>query len=313
MLNRRLIRIKTFKILYSAVASGNDSLDAMEKELMLSCEKTRDLYFSLLGICGRMASIAEEKIAAARNKFRPTDEEKNPNMKFLENGFLKYLESSGELASMIEKRGVNWTDQDVFLRKTYASMTSSDYYAEYMSAGESSMEADCKFFRRFFEEEFEDNELLEDILEDISVYWVDDIDYVLNVILHDIDELAAGRAIKVPSVFIKDEDRTYAKRLLEASFLGYDRYRDIIAKNVEKWSSDRFVSTDVALIVMGLAEAETFDTIPVKVTINEYVEISKYYSTSNSRVFVNGLLDKLIQKGLREGVILKNGRGLFES
>ena len=179
-----------------------------------------------------------------------------------------------------------------------------------MNSEESSFAQDCQLFKRIFEEEFEDNEMLEKILEEKSIYWTDDLSYVLNLIIWALDNISKTRKFNYPDLFIKEDDEDYAVRLLRAAILNYDDYMKLITENLANWDSDRLVSTDADLIVLGLAEAVTFPEIPLKVTINEYVEISKYYSTPNSRIFVNGLLDKLIQQKLKSGEIVKTGRGL---
>ncbi|MFA5325403.1 MAG: transcription antitermination protein NusB, partial [Bacteroidales bacterium] len=312
MLNRRLIRIKSFKVLFSAVGSGSDSLTSAEKELIMSCEKTRDLYYFLLNISGSIVRIAQERIDAGRSKFTPSALESNPNKKFVENKFCKFLEEDEDFVKFCNRKGLHWGEHDIFLKKVYNSIIASDYYSEYMNSSENSFEEDCNLFMRIFEEEFEDNEALENILEDLSLYWIDDLAYVLNVIIKNIETAKIKKKLVHPNVFLKDDDREFAQRLLSQSLLKYDEYMKLISENVSNWDSDRLVSTDCTLIVMGIAEAAYFPNIPIKVTINEYVELSKYYSTPNSRIFVNGLLDKIIQKKVAEGEIVKIGRGLFE-
>ncbi|MCF0177107.1 MAG: transcription antitermination protein NusB, partial [Bacteroidales bacterium] len=175
-----------------------------------------------------------------------------------------------------------------------------------------SLKCDLNFIRRMYEEEFEDNEALMAILEDMSSWWVDDVEYVVNVINRGVEGYISSSAISHPDLFIKDDDREYALRLLEASLINFDEYFQLVTDNLANWDSDRLVATDAALIVMGLAEAVTFSSIPVKVSINEYVELAKHFGTPNSRQFVNGLLDKLIQTKLASGEIVKSGRGLYE-
>ncbi len=312
MLNRRLLRIKAFKVLFSTWQDGPAALEPARKELLRSCEKTVDLYYFLLNVCGSLKQVASDKIEALRNKFHPTEEERNPNMKFVNNRFFAAVEENAELQKYCSRKGLLWGEYDIFIKKLYASITASDYYAEYMSSKDDSFEADCKFARRIFEEEFEDNSSLDAILEDLSIYWTDDVNYVLNNILYAIDSMVAVGALILPDVFIKDEDRDFALKLLEVSLVHYDEYFKLVCESLDNWDSDRLVSTDATLIVMGIAEAVAFPNIPAKVTINEYVEISKFYSTVNSRVFVNGLLDKIIQAKIASGEIVKTGRGLLD-
>jgi N utilization substance protein B len=181
-----------------------------------------------------------------------------------------------------------------------------------MNSGEDSFEEDCRLFSCIFQDEFEDNEELESILEDLSLLWIDDVAYALNAVIAGIEETRRKKRIFHPNTFLKEDDKEFALRLLTESILRYDEYFKLMESHLDNWKSDRLVLTDAALIVMGVTEAVVFPTIPVKVTINEYVEISKYYSTPNSRIFVNGMLDRIIQEKIAGGEVVKQGRGLFE-
>lgn len=312
MLNRRLIRIKAFKELFAFEFSGGTSPQAAVSNLMKDCDKTRELYCFLLNITGSLVKVARERIDAGMRKFHPSEEEANPNLKFVNNRFAALVCDDPKFGSFCQKKGLVWAEYDVFVKKTFASIQSSDYYKQYMTSGEDSFEEDCSVFQHIFEAEFEDNQQLYAILEDMYVSWGDEVAFVLNVIIRNID--LVKRTSRLPQVepFQNEEDRDFARRLLEESIIGFEGYRNLVFENVINYESDRLVSTDIILIVMGLAEAMTFPSIPVKVTINEYVEISKYYSTPNSRVFVNGMLDKIIQQKVSEGEIIKTGRGLDE-
>ncbi len=319
MLNRRILRIKAFKVLYSSVLSDNMSLAQAETQLEQSCEATRDLYVYMLGIVSPLTKIAQERIDAARAKFNPTDEEKNPNMKFAENALAVLLDADEDFQKVFKKKKFDWSQYDLFLKKVMTSIASKDYYAEYMNSPQRSLVEDCKLFTRIFEEEFVDSEELEKILEDKSLYWNDDLAYSLTWCCKTLKNLAKGESWSMlplyQSELLKGEgvesDKYFVKKLLQASFAGYDRYSAMVAEAVSGWEKERLFSTDVVLIVMGLAEAATFPTIPVKVTMNEYVEISKFYGTSKSRSFVNGLLDKLVQQLANDGQINKEGKGLL--
>jgi N utilization substance protein B len=180
-----------------------------------------------------------------------------------------------------------------------------------MAASENSFERDCDLFVDIFSNEFEDNEELAGIIEERSIYWLDDITFVLDEIIRNIGTIRSTQRNVTPVQ--KKEDIQYALTLLEESFLRYQEYSALIGENIVNWDIDRLVSTDRTIIIMGITEAVVFETIPVKVTINEYVEISKYFGTPNSRIFVNGILDTIILKKLNEGEILKKGRGLKDN
>ena len=312
MLSRRLIRIKAFKTLFAFVGSESDNVNAAQKTLIESCDKVKDLYYFLLNISSSLINVAEEKIAVGLRKFHPTEAEAHPNYKFVRNRFAALLADDPEFGRICQKRGLVWGEYEPFVRHVYNSIITKDYYQDYMNSGEDSFEEDCRLFSCIFQDEFEDNEELESILEDLSLLWIDDVAYALNTIIAGIDETRRKKRIVHPNTFLKEDDKEFALRLLTESILRYDEYFKLMESHLDNWKSDRLVLTDAALIVMGVTEAVVFPTIPVKVTINEYVEISKYYSTPNSRIFVNGILDRIIQEKIASGEIVKQGRGLFE-
>jgi transcription antitermination protein NusB len=310
MLSRRLIRIKVFKILFSKTITGGDSLIQAEKELIDSCDKTVDLYCMLLRLPVALKKIAEEKMEQGMRKFHPTPQEANPNKKFINNRVISLIENELEFNKKCDKKGLTWVDSKDFLKEFYKNLVTKQYFIDYMESDSDTMEEDKKFIRKFFEEEIDDNDNLDVTIEEMSLYWRDDTGYVANMILNNLSEIVKLGRIKIPSTFIKEDDRDFARKLLTKSMVNYDEYAEIVAKYIPNWDIERLVATDLALIVMGIAEAVTFDSIPLKVTINEYVEISKFYSTPNSKVFVNGLLDKILQQMVKEEKVVKNGRGL---
>ena len=319
MLNRRILRIKAFKVLYSSVLSGDMSLSQAESQLEQSCEAVRDLYIYMLGIVSPLTKIAKDRIEAAKAKFNPTEEDLNPNMKFADNALAKLLDADVDFQKVISKKKLSWDQYDIFLKKVMNSIASKEYFAEYMASPAVSLKEDCRLFTRIFEEEFVDSEDLEKILEDKSLYWNDDLAYALTWCCKTLKSFEKGEAWKMLPLYQSElldgpdveSDLAFVRKLLQAAFAGYDRYFAMISESVAGWEKERLFSTDVALIVMGLAEAASFPTIPVKVTINEYVEISKFYGTQKSRSFVNGLLDRLVQSMVNEGKIVKEGKGLM--
>lgn len=319
MLNRRILRIKAFKVLYGSVLAGNMSLSQAEAQLEMSCEATRDLYIYMLGIISPLTKIARDRIEAAKAKFNPTEEEKNPNMKFAENAFAALLDADQDFQKVFKKKKFDWSQYDLLLKKIMTSVASKDYFAEYMASPERSLAEDCKLFTRIYEEEFEDCVELEKLLEDKSLYWNDDLAYSLTWCCKTLKNIAKDEKWSLIPLFQSEmlkgdgveSDKFFVRKLLQASFAGYEKYSAMVAESVTGWEKERLFSTDVVLISMGLAEAVTFPTIPVKVTMNEYVEISKFYGTPKSRSFVNGLLDKLVQQLANEGQINKEGKGLL--
>lgn len=313
MLSRRLIRVKVFKILFGRIVAGSDSLIGAENELIASCEKTLDLYCFMLRLPVALKKVAQARIEAGLKKFQPTPQEANPNRKFVENKFVGLLEDDVKFLKFCESRGLSWQEYETFVKKLYLAISSREYFIDYMQNEQRSMKEDCALLRNIFEQELEDNEDLEDILEELSLFWIDDLGYVLNSILKNMNIIARNGSVAIPEVFQNEDDKVYAIKLLTQSLVKYDEYSKLISEFVSNWDMERLVATDLALIVMGITEAVTFETIPLKVTINEFVDISKYYSTANSRIFVNGLLDRMLQKMYKDGKIVKTGRGLVGS
>ena len=319
MLNRRILRIKAFKVLYSNAIAENMSLAQAQSQLDIACEATRDLYMYMLGIISPLTKIARERIESAKQKFNPTEEELNPNMKFADNALAKLLDSDVNFQKLLSKKKLSWDQYDILLKKVMTSVASKEYFAEYMASPKTSLKEDCRLFTRIFEEEFVDSEDLERILEDKSIHWNDDLAYALTWCCKTLKSFEKGESWKMPPLYQSDliagpeveSDQAFVRKLMQSAFAGYDRYFSMISESVSGWEKERLFSTDVALIVLGLAEACSFPTIPLKVTINEYVEISKFYGTQKSRSFVNGLLDRLIQSLAEEGMIVKEGKGLM--
>ena len=313
MLNRRILRIKAFKVLYSSILAENVTLAQAESQLELSCEATRDLYIYMLGIVSPLTKIAQDRIESLKAKFNPTEEERNPNMKFAENSLAKLLDGSDDFQKVFKKKKFDWTQYDLLLKKLMTSIASKDYYAEYMASPERSLAEDCKLFTRIFEEEFVDSEEFETLLEEKSLYWNDDLAYALTWCCKTFKSLAQGESWSLlplyQSEILKGEgvesDKFFVRRLLQSAFAGYEKYSAMVAESVSGWEKERLFSTDVILIVMGLAEVATFPSIPVKVSINEYVEISKFFGTAKSRAFVNGILDRLVQNLVNDGKVSK--------
>lgn len=318
MLNRRILRIKAYKVLYSNALSCNMTLSEAESQLDMACEATRDLYLFMMGMVSPLTKVAAERIEAARSKFNPTEQERNPNMKFVENSLAKLLDEDVDFQKIFAKKKFSWAQYDLLIKKIMTSVASKDYYAKYMASPVRSLAEDCKLFTRIYEEELDDCQELAQILEDKSIYWNDDLGYALTWCCRTFKTLASGTPWKLPPLYQSDmmqgsdveSDSLFVKRLLRSAFAGYDRYAQMVYDSVQGWEKDRLFLSDVVLVVMGLAEAVTFPQIPLKVTINEYVEIAKFFGTPKSGAFVNGLLDKIAQKMVEDGKIVKTGKGL---
>ena len=312
MISRRLIRIKIFQLLFSKMAEESGSISAAETELLHCFEKTRDLYFLLLSLPLALQQAALSKIEGGLQKFHPSPEEAKPNRRFVDNACIGAIADDKKRQTYVEKRGLNWVEEGVFVRKLLADIQTRPYYQEYMALPQTDFEKDKALVAAIFEAELEDHDTLYELLEDKSLYWADDLGYVLGLILQRLSALQAGSEFAHPDLFKSPEDKRYALSLLGHAMLHYEEYLNLIRQAVINWEVDRIAATDIVLIVLGISEVLSCPTIPVKVSINEMVELSKYYSTPNSRVFVNGLLDKIIQELKAQGKVKKEGRGLVE-
>ena len=304
MLNRRILRIKAFKVLYAYAENPDLTLKEALGSLEVSCEATRDLYLYMLEVIPALTQEAARRTEAARTKFNPTEEELHPNLKFVRNGIAALLEQDPDFQKLLEKKKLSWDQNDSFVHTLYENLKTRLYYQAYMQDPEQSIVKDAALWKQVFENEFEDDETLWTILEDLSIHWSDDLPYVLGCVVRSLEEMGRTGRWTYPPLYQSDAHE-FIRSLLTAAYGRYAEYYDLIAGSVSKWDQDRLYTTDIVLISMGLAEAETCPDIPLRVTINEYVEISKYYSTPKSRGFVNGLLDRLIKDRMAKGIINK--------
>ena len=321
MLNRRILRIKAFKVLYAAAENPDLSLKEALGSLDASCEASRDLYLYMMGIIPALTAEAARRTEAARTKFNPTPEELNPNLKFVKNAVSALLDADPDFARLNESRRFSWAQNDAFIFNLWETLKTREYFTAYMNSTQSSLQDDVTLWKTVFTDEFEDNDALAAILEDLSIHWADDLAYALGACIRTLDGMARTGRWDFPPLFQSDilkaqgkqvdSDSDFVHKLLTAAYGRREEYSKLISSSVSKWDLDRLCTSDIILVSMGLSEAATFPEIPVKVTINEYVEIAKYYSTPRSGAFVNGLLDRLAKQLEAEGKIVKSGKGLI--
>lgn len=304
MLGRRILRIKAFKTVYSFAENRDMTLKEAAAQLNKSCEATRDLYLLMLSLPQAVTAEALSRIQAAQGKFNPTEEERHPNLRFTQNSIARILSEDSEFNSILKKKKFSWDQSDVLLRHLYENLKTRSYYKQYMEAPQCTPHMDAQLWVKFFEQELVDNPDLEPILEDMSIWWNDDLAYALTCVCRTVEDLARGKQWAMPELYQSDmkkdasmdDDSAFVHRLVEKAIAGYDRYCESISGRTPKWDLNRICTTDLVLIACGLAESELYPQTSPKIIINEYVEISKFYSTPESRAFVNGILDKLINK-----------------
>ena len=302
MLNRRILRIKAFKTVYALAENPEMTKAEALSQLEASCQSTRDLYLFMLALVPALTKEAKDRIEAARAKFHPTEEEKHPNMKFADNAIAPLLSDDPDFRKLIDKKKLGWDQYDAFLWHLYDAVKASDYYAAYMADQDSGIEADARLWVKIFENELVDNKELEEIIESLSIWWNDDLAYALTYCCHAMNDFASGKRWSLPELYLsqmpgqegKDSDRDFVVGVVSRAVADYPKSVASIAELTPKWDIGRICTTDLALIVTGMAEAAAFPSIAPKIIMNEYVEISKFYSTPESKAFVNGLLDKLI-------------------
>lgn len=314
MLNRRHLRIKVLQALYAYFQSNEDNFRRTENELMQAVERIQDLYLYLLLTFSEIKSIAENRIEENTKKIRPTEEDLNPNTKFIDNKIILLLEENKELRRLSEERKVNWVGdehQEMF-RKMFLIIKDSEIYFEYMNNETKTFEDDKAFALELFKVEIANSELLYNFFEEKSIHWMDDIDLACSMVLKTLKAVNEGEVIELlPLYKVDDDEQEFIRELLRKT-ISMDKENEALIDDLTKnWELDRIAKMDVILMKMAITELQIFNNIPTKVTLNEYIEISKFYSTPKSNGFINGILDKAIDRLQTEKKIVKIGRGLM--
>ena len=316
MLNRRHLRIKVLQALYSWFQGDDGDFTKGEKNLFSSIDKIYDLYLYYLLIFEELLFIANNRIEEARNKKLPSKEDLNPNMRFVNNTVLKAISINKVLRAESQKRNINWTRDQEMARKIFNEIRESDAYKKYILTNENELESDIKFITEVFTEFIANSEGLQNELEEKSISWVDDIDLVCNTVIKTIKNIKSENDENMPLVALyKDieEDKDFVKNLFKKTIIQSEENENFIKQKTTNWELDRIAAMDMLLMKMAITEAREFPSIPTKVTLNEYIEISKFYSTPKSNIFINGILDKVISELKSNGKIIKSGRGLIEN
>jgi transcription antitermination protein NusB len=307
MLNRRHIRIKTLQVLFAFYSEEGADIVRYEKMLFESFDRYRDLYLALLSLLPEMQHKAIEKIEAGMNKKLPSKEDLHHNTKFVTNHLLRILSNSKILAKAEKDNHIKWRENPDLLKSCFKLLTESEDYKEYMASKERGFSHDREYLIRMFKRQMINFEAIHEWLEDIGIFWNDDLDLAASMVNENDDD------VKLMPLWKPDDDEEeYTKALFRKTLtLGQD-IEKIIQAHSPNWDMDRIALMDLIILKMAIAEAMACESIPVKVTINEYIELAKYYSTDKSTQFINGLLDVIIPKLQEEGKIKKIGRGLLE-
>ena len=315
MLNRRHIRVKVMQALYALHQSENPDLLKEEKFLNASTAQMYDLYLILIDLLVEIHAHAKDILERSQQKMLATESDKNPNLKFVNNPVLIKLSENELLQKELKKAKLNnWRLDSEYVVLLYNALLESDFYADYMASASADFKQDRDFVIDLFTEIVAPNDKLYDYLEDYRLTWVDDLPVVNTTIVKRLGKLKPNspESTILPKLYKDEEDRQFAKDLLLRTARNDEEYEAEILGNTPNWDQDRIAALDKILIKMALCEFLRFSSIPVKVTINEYLELSKEYSTPKSSIFVNGVLDRLVKKYKKDNRLNKAGRGLIE-
>lgn len=320
MLSRRYLRIKALQSLYAFHQEGSDNVAAAERSLFKSLDKLYELYIYQLSLIVAIIEFARQRIEDNKQKFLPTADDLIPNMRFAENQLINRLEVNRQLNRLTNDYHIYWKDEEDLIRKLYNKLRESEEFLTYMNSDEHTFSRDKYIVSKVLLSIISESELLRFYYEEKYIFWNEDFD--LSIMM--VDKTLASFKEKndeftVLPKLLKDEDRDggsedkeFIKILFRKTIAQRDEFEKLIDEQTDNWEKERIALMDMLLIKMALTELTEMPSIPVKVTLNEYIELSKEYSTPRSKIFVNGILDKLIAKLKQNGKIKKVGRGLME-
>ncbi|MEN9304010.1 MAG: transcription antitermination factor NusB [Bacteroidota bacterium] len=317
MLNRRHLRIKALQVLYAFFQSGNNDRLRAEEDLEKSIRLMYHMYLYLILTLPELKRAAGNKIEDRKNKYLPTPEDLNPNLKWYNNALVQQIEDSDSLRRIAElkENKVNWLgaeEQEIF-RKMFMQIEESEVYFEHMKNEVEGYEEDKAFAVQLFKSEVANSELLHHFFEENHIFWQDDLDLCCSMVIKTLKAAQENEEFSVlPLYKPNDDEEAFVKTLLKETIKRDAENETLINELAENWELDRIAKMDFLLLKMGITELQVCSSIPTKVTLNEYIEISKFYSTPKSNVFINGILDKAIQRLTAEKKIVKIGRGLMQ-
>ena len=314
MLNRRHLRIKILHVLFGHFQDEDRDVKRSRQSLDHSTQKMQELYLMLLDMIGSMQALAIDRIEAGYKKQLPSPEDLNPNTKFVTNKPLRILANSKALRKACDEHGVGWGNRQELLRAIFKGLLEHEEYQEYMASEDRGFQFDRESLVRMFRKHMVNVELFQDMLEEESIFWIDDLDLAASMAIKTIKTIKEGDddVALLPLWRDDDDDKAFMEGLFTKTLALDAESESMIKEGAQNWELERIATTDKILMKMALAEAQTFESIPLKVTLNEYIELSKYYSTPKSHGFINGILDQLFAKLKEGGQIKKVGRGLIE-
>lgn len=312
MISRRLLRIKVVKALYSHMQTEGQSLITSQKNLMFSINKSYELYHLMMFLVVEVARYAEQVIEQRKSKLLPTQEDLTPNCRFINNKVVEQLRKSVALNGYLTKNSLSWSNNSDVIKKLYNNMTQRDYYKSYTTSNHCGYSEDKALVIDFLMNEIEDFEDIYDAIEDMSIFWIDDLEFVTSQAINSIRKFKpssiltdSNSDIYIMPIVKDPDDIAFAKELFARSLVDHNENLSYIESFIHNWDIERIAFMDKILVLLALVEIKTFPEIPVKVSLDEYIEISKYYSSMSSGNFVNGILDKIIGELKKENKINK--------
>lgn len=308
MINRVLIRIKIIQLLYSHQLNEGKSIADYKRELSESLEKTYELYHWLLQLIIDLRDFAEKRIEFGLNKRYPTDEDLNPNRRFMLNKVALAVANNVEHREFAKANGISWEEYSDLIKGLFESICASEYYKKYMSARENSFADDKMIWRQIFKKVIFTYKPFEERLESMDIYWNDDVEIVASFVEKTIKKLEEGSTdIEVLPKYRDADDEEYAMLVLSKAIENGEEYKELVKSFSQNWEKDRIAVMDMSIMQAAIAEINFCPTIPVNVTLNEFIEISKYYSSEKSSLFINGILDRVVNKYKEDSSLLKVG------
>jgi N utilization substance protein B len=306
MINREIIRIKVVQLTYAYYQNGSKNIDSAEKELFFSLSKAYDLYNYLLVLIVAITKEARKHLEVAQSKAR-REHTAEPSGKFAFNRFALQLEENQMLNDFLEVQKKDWSDEVEFVHNLYNQIVESSIYKDYMESSDDSYAADRELWRKIYRTFIQDNDNLDSVLEEQSLYWNDDKEIVDTFVLKTIkrfDESNKASQALLPE-YDSEEDKDYARKLFRSTILNADEYQGFMSEASRNWDFSRLAYMDVVIMQIAIAEMMTFPSIPISVTINEYVDVAKLYSTPRSGGYINGMLDTIARHLIATNRLLK--------
>lgn len=313
MLTRRHIRVKVLQSIYAFNHSAHQDLEKQEKFLLYSMDQMHDLYVLLLQLLVALRDHAEGHMLKSQQKHLATSEEKDPSKNFINNRVFQLIDESPQLKEVLSNKKLNyWIQDNEYLAILFNELRALDWYKEYLKEPNPDFKTDRAFVVRLFKEVIAPNEKVYEYIEDKRLTWLDDYPIVNTALVKVLSKISEGNAtqILVPDLYKDVEDKDYALQLLRKVLLTETELNGEIEGKTPNWDKERIADIDMIILKMGISEFLHFPSIPVRATINEYLEISKEYSTPKSSIFINGILDKLVKDYTSANKLNKIGRGL---